>query len=249
METTARAKRPILNLWTLATCLLLLLLLAGACAPTAAGRTPWFGTATIGTATGEAGHTFATNIVVLLGYTGDISNLDITVTGPNDYHRTETLTARRARVSLQEAHGREEDPLASGAYHVQVTGHGGEQTWTLDFDASENLPPPTNVHIQTATTTTVEVTWDLIPQARTYELALWERTGPTTGRSIPPSAELIDPTTGQHTFTNLDLDTNGEYWVSLDAYDGVNRNDPNSPPRQINSTYHWTEAFTPSTPN
>ena len=221
------------------------LLFAG-CAPTTSGRSPWFGTATMGTATSRDGQTYGTDIAVLLGYTGDITNLDISVTGPDGYSRTETLDTRRPRVYLQEPHGRDAGPLGSGTYQFHVTGDGGEATWTIDFDAATVLRPPSDLRVQAATTSAVTVTWDLVPEARSYEVVLWERTSAASGQSIPPSAELVDPATGEHTFTNLDLDTTGEYWVTLRLFDGVNRDDPSSPPRQINSAHQETPVFAPA---
>ena len=216
------------------------------CAPVTSGRSPWFGTATIGTVTAKDGQTYSTDIRVRLGYTGDITNLRISVSGPDGYSRTETLDTRRSLVLLQETHYGDAGPLGSGTYHFRVTGDGGDETWTIDFDATAVLRPPSDFQVQSATTSAVTVTWDLVPQARSYEVVLWERTGATSGQSIPPSAELVDPATGQHTFANLNLDTNGEYWVTLRVFDGVNRNDPSSPPRQINSAHHETPIFAPA---
>jgi hypothetical protein len=223
-------------------------LLLAACAPTTEGRAPWFGTATIGTATNQAGQTFGTNIIVHLGYTGDIGTLDVTVTGPDGFRRTETIASRTPRLFLQELHSRAGGPLVSGTYVVAVAGSGGEQTWTLDFDATATVAAPV-VAVVSATTTSVEVAWDLVPGARTYEVTLFERTGANTGQSVRPTVELVDPAAGRHTFGGLDLRPDGEYWVSLFVYDGLDRNDPNAAPRQINSASHTTAGFTPTASN
>lgn len=59
-----------------------------ACTPTTGAHSPWFGTATMGTATGPQGNTFATNIIVHLGHTGNVTNLDVTVTDPTEGRHT-----------------------------------------------------------------------------------------------------------------------------------------------------------------
>ena len=226
---------------TVAACLLL----ASGCLPTTASASPWFGTAIMGTSAGPDGEVFATTIRILLGYTGDITQLDITVTGPDDFQRTERLTSRRPSVLLQVPHYDVPNPPASGAYQIRVTGDGGDETWTIDFDATASLPPIPSLDVVTATTTTVEVSWDLVSGARTYDVALFERQPTGGGMSIPPSAILVDPKSGSHTFSDLDLDPGNEYWVVMLVLDGVDRFDPTATPRQLNQTRIQTNEFSP----
>lgn len=245
MEQAKHIERRLFALGTIGVGLMLLVV---ACAPATGARSPWFGTATMGTASSQPGDAFATNILVHLGYTRDITTLDITVTGPNEYVRTESITSARSRVSMQELHSRDGGPLVSGTYAIHVRGSGGDETWTIDFDATEVLAP-TNVTVVSATTAAVEVVWDLVPRARAYEVTLMERTGPTTAQSIPPTAVLNDPSEGRHAFTGLDLRVDGEYHVNLLALDSIDRNDPNGPPRQVNTVHQSSPEFTPAAPD
>ena len=197
---------------------------------------PWFGTATMGTVVG-AGGSGATEIQLRFGYTGAITELRVAVTGPEGHFRGTTLTAAEPFQRIVYF-----DPVPSGTYSVRVYGDGGDETWTIDFDADASLTPPAAPDIVSATRDTVEVAWTLVPEARIYWLAIFEMIDGEV-RNIDGSDRLVEPGAGRYVFTGLALDEDTEYLLYLQSVDDPAYFDPRAEPRQVNRAFSNT-SFT-----
>lgn len=195
---------------------------------------PWFGTATKGTVSGGIG---ATELVLRFGYTGAITELEITVTGPDGPRGGITLT--EAEASRRFVYF---DAPPSGTYSVRVVGDGGDETWTIDFDADASLTPPAAPEVVSATTDTVEVAWTLVPEARIYWLSILERTDDRP-ETIEWSGHLVDPEEGRHVFTGLALDSDAEYYISIQSVDDPAYFDPRVAPRQVNRAFSLSSTI------
>ena len=202
---------------------------------------PWFGTATMGTITGATLN--ATEINVLLGYTGDITELEITVAGPNALGLERTLTEPNPLVRFVFIEG-VQDLLPSGEYQIRVVGDGADRSWLIVFDADVTLNAP-SVEVTAAGASAVTLGWEPVAGALSYT-ALLRPTADLTEVVEGSRRETTDPLAESIVLDDLALDAGAEYVAYVFAYDDTAPSDPTLTPRQVNASFGLTPPFSPN---
>lgn len=168
---------------------------------------------------------------------GPFEPFTITVTGPDDFTRSTTITSSTAASS-----GWFESLLPSGTYTAETTYDGLPFSLPIAFDADSVLERP-EVTVEASTTSEVVVTVGRTEGAQMYHVMLLD----DDGLSVAETSEApFSESTRTITFTGLDLDPSRSYDVSVGVSSVPALWSPTLVPQQADRAFSRSDSFSPS---
>jgi hypothetical protein len=148
------------------------------------------------------------------------NEIDIVITGPAGWNGDEPITTTATFVSTGRKwswrnifRGSDGEYLTveSGTYTVEAHFNGRTYTRQLTVDSSDRLATVENLDIG-ASETEVTINWDPVPSAQSYQVELY-----SVDDSMPRGTYSTVVTSSSHTFSDLALQIDGDYYVAVQA--------------------------------
>jgi hypothetical protein len=150
----------------------------------------------------------------------DDNEIDIVITGPAGWNDDQPITSTARFVSTGRKwswrnifRGSDGQYLTveSGTYTVEAHFNGRTYSRQLTVDSSNRLATAANLDVG-ASETEVTINWDPVPSAQSYQVELY-----SVDDSMPRGTYATIVTSSSHTFSDVALQVDGDYYVAVQA--------------------------------
>jgi hypothetical protein len=169
------------------------------------------------------------------------NEIDMVITGPAGWNDDQSITTTATFVSTGRKwswrnifRGSDGQYLTveSGTYTVEAQFNGRTYARQLTVDSSDRLAAVENLDIG-ASETEVTINWDPVPSAQSYQVELY-----SVDDSMPRGTYSTVVTSSNHTFSDLALQIDGDYYVAVQAMTAdFTATSPEVPEGQFNMSF------------